>query len=1128
MMTTSAKPFLFSIPLDADRKDHALVIVHRREGRTPRERLISVTDFADDGRGGFIAAAQTSGQRWGYINQSGRWVVPPTLDAAKGFSEDGLARFQQDGRWGYVNTAGEVVIAAQFEDARAFCHGLAAVQTGKEQWRFIDVAGRFAFEHVFPWAGDFSGAGLAPATAPGKGRLNGYIDRTGLWVIEPQFKTALAFGAEGVAPASTDLKKYGLIDTTGCWVLAPVYRRIEQFNADGLAYFNEDKSWTDAYGYLNARGEAVIKGCRELSDYMAGGIVAVDYAGRAYSDKEGRKLPTPDLSWGSHFNASGYAVARTKDAAWSDTLQQYVPLPCQWGLLHADGTFRPVPGEVLEPLTDAKGWIAYPPGGTPFAPFLTKSGGIVFLDREGAVAFRVRYDNQAALLDAQENVLWQSDMGQGGRRPAPFFERTLDEFLDGVAALDDTVACAESMLAETEEKLHCFANGEPLAEREEDDGFDEAYDDAYDDEATREENSIVTVRRLVRAYVGAEHNAYYGFLREYHRRIVAAAGTVCRSALQARFGEPDPDPEHASRHPAHAGLTCAWPVQLRQPIAGAPDALPEAGELWLGFYAHDGAGDGDVWHELWLMCAPSIDALQAAARARASAVPQAGSPHGGRPVQSPPRTYDEWLDAVREDRYAIAQAPSALIDDEMADAAVAADAAALEYVPAPWQTPARLDALIRQGVAAAVAIPPQCMTAEGLALARALYGGEREWQWHDEKHAALPAEWDHNGLHGVWGALLTEELCIRAVTGGAALRDVPHWLRTEKVEEAALAADLDNINDIAREKITPELITRFIRRDYASLLRDLPEQLLTPQACMVTAGMNGMSLERLPVAMRSAEACLGALLRDRREFAFVPEAVRLDVCTGLIEVDLMRAMRAGNERTASRWHGYRAWVRLQRADHEGAVADATLAIDGMGHASDAHYVLASAYLALGRRREAALEASTVLSLDDAYTCGFDEQEDTSWLKPLARDQFDGVDDAELLARLQSHPLALADMPRARLTHELVDAALAADAGAIAFVPKRLMTAQRYAIALRQGTKRFGNIPQALLSEESCIEHVRTRGFDLKEVPVEWRTVRVCAHALKNQADAVKYVPEPIRSAAQEATRALPVAAGEDD
>lgn len=1110
MRNSSATPLLLSIPFHTFPEEHTIVIVHRHEVRAPAEHLVQAHGFTDDGHGGYISAAQASNGRWGYINQSGRWVVAPTLDDAKIFSEEGLARFQQDGRWGYLNTAGEVVIAAQFEEARRFKCGLAAVKMGKDQWRFIDAAGAFAFDKAFFSVGDFSAAGLASAVESGKKRLVGYIDRSGQWAIQPQFKDQLAFGRDGVVPATTDQKKYGLIDRSGNWVLPPTYPDIREFNVDGLAYFDEENYWDQGHGYLNARGEVVIKGDRDLSHHMACGIAASDYAGRTFLKKDGQELPVPGLSWGSHFNQFGFAVVRTGRDGWSEALQQ--PAQPQWGMLHADGAFQAVPDEVLEPWTDADGWIPFPKANTPLIPFLTKRGEIVFLDRDSVVLFRIRYDGRATLFDAEDHPLWHSDSGQGCHAPVPFFSKTIDGFLVSVNSLGETVSCAEAMLAETEEKLHRFAAGKPVAA--------DADENNDEDDDEREENCIVTDRQLARAYLSEEHYGDYGFLFGVRRETIAAARAVCLTALRARFGEPDPDPEHNASRCHCDGTMTAWPVKLRHPVAGVDNPFPEARELWLGLYEFADSGDGDVWHELWLMCAPSLDALEVARRARAQEVSASARRHSGMVAagetsvepQSCPRTYGEWLAAACEDSYAVSAVPLPLLDDALVDAAIAADTAALEFVPAQWQTPARLEALIRKGVNTAVGIPPQCMTAEGLALARALYAEEDSWTSRDEDHSVLPTKWIGNCLDSVWGGLLTEENCLRAVCYGASLGTVPHWLRTARVEQAALKANICNLRYIAKDGITPELAERAVGKPYG-LIEHIPEALLTPQLCLVSVSVDGGSLEYVPAAMRSVEVCAAALNQDATALAFVPDEIHMEVFSLLIELDRARYRAAGEERAGSPWHGHRAWTRFLRADYEGAIADGMLAVNAMPYPQAAHYVLASAYKALGRRAEAVLQASIVLSRENPYTHHFDKREDTSWLKTLTAGQFDDLDDAALMARIESHPRMLADIPRARLTDAMIAAALAADPASIAFVPKRMMTPERYAMALRERVKAFTNIPKSMLSEEACIEFVRNSGYQLENVPMEWRTVQVCAYALNASAKAERYVPEPLLKAA---------------
>lgn len=86
-----------------------------------------------------------------------------------------------------------------------------------------------------------------------------------------------------------------------------------------------------------------------------------------------------------------------------------------------------------------------------------------------------------------------------------------------------------------------------------------------------------------------------------------------------------------------------------------------------------------------------------------------------------------------------------------------------------------------------------------------------------------------------------------------------------------------------------------------------------------------------------------------------------------------------------------------------------------------------------------------------------------------------ADEATLVQQLQHHPHTLADVPRARITHAMVDAALQSDEGAVRYVPKRLMTPARYAAALRQGVKTWAQIPNSMRSEEACAEQVRKAG-----------------------------------------------------
>lgn len=65
----------------------------------------------------------------GFIDLTGRTVIPPTFDFAWQFSE-GRASAWQNGRAGFIDRTGKFVISPRFEYAKAFHEGLAEVQLG--------------------------------------------------------------------------------------------------------------------------------------------------------------------------------------------------------------------------------------------------------------------------------------------------------------------------------------------------------------------------------------------------------------------------------------------------------------------------------------------------------------------------------------------------------------------------------------------------------------------------------------------------------------------------------------------------------------------------------------------------------------------------------------------------------------------------------------------------------------------------------------------------------------------------------------------------------------------------------------------------------------------------------------
>lgn len=177
--------------------------------------------------------------KWGFIDQTGKFVIKQQFYRVdEGFSE-GLAAVEviivevpldnnatyTKTRWGYIDKTGKVVIKPRFGHASEFREGLAVVQL--DQWDpnnlcFIDRTGRRIGNKSFRTVHEFR-EGLA-AVAYSVEDISrfwwGFIDKTGEFVIAPQYDEVLADFHEGLAVVR-DLLRSRLIDKTGRVVAEP-------------------------------------------------------------------------------------------------------------------------------------------------------------------------------------------------------------------------------------------------------------------------------------------------------------------------------------------------------------------------------------------------------------------------------------------------------------------------------------------------------------------------------------------------------------------------------------------------------------------------------------------------------------------------------------------------------------------------------------------------------------------------------------------------------------------------------------------------------------------------------------------------------------------------------------------
>lgn len=197
-------------------------------------------DDVDDAHGGTLLQTQSASApallavemngQWGYSDATGHLVIAPRFDNAHHFTSDGVAAVVVQGKWGFIDPTGAIVVPIRYDDALAnTSEGLAAVKSGSS-WGYVTVTS--GAQIIMPRFDDvdlFIG-GLAPVEVNGEW---GYVNRTGMFVIPPQFADASRFVLPDVTFVQTTAGTYELIDRKGSVVSGP-FEDAGDF-AEGLA-----------------------------------------------------------------------------------------------------------------------------------------------------------------------------------------------------------------------------------------------------------------------------------------------------------------------------------------------------------------------------------------------------------------------------------------------------------------------------------------------------------------------------------------------------------------------------------------------------------------------------------------------------------------------------------------------------------------------------------------------------------------------------------------------------------------------------------------------------------------------------------------------------------------------------
>ncbi len=240
-----------------------------------------------------------NGERWGYVNLKGEFVINPQFDEASPFL-CGYACIKKGDKYGYINKKGEYVIQPQYSQAQSFHEGVAWVtrkgsapilintkgeellemkdaetcysfsdgfarvlsydEKGNAQYGFIDKKGNYKGGIKYVYAGNFLG-GLAYGVMNNSDStsVRGFIpmNSSGFSFVLPD-SLNLPYSDDfpfhnGFAIVQGESRLKGLIDKEGKIVVNPQFDDLEADNKDWYICSlrgSSDKGWCDKTGKI--------------------------------------------------------------------------------------------------------------------------------------------------------------------------------------------------------------------------------------------------------------------------------------------------------------------------------------------------------------------------------------------------------------------------------------------------------------------------------------------------------------------------------------------------------------------------------------------------------------------------------------------------------------------------------------------------------------------------------------------------------------------------------------------------------------------------------------------------------------------------------------------------------------
>ena len=199
---------------------------------------------------------EIGGNKWGFINPRGKFVLPPIYDHAGDFQDNGLAIVGLMNETGVINEKGYLIVKPKYDTIQPFSEGRSVVND-REGFKVIDESGKEITEKAYSFISpEYKEGRVEAAETDVHGNfLYGYLNKRGKVVIPFIYESTSEF-TEGRTVVKVKGGQYQLIGLTGKVLHTYSYAWVGNYG-QGLLSFK--KSNDGPFGYIDVQGNIVIE-----------------------------------------------------------------------------------------------------------------------------------------------------------------------------------------------------------------------------------------------------------------------------------------------------------------------------------------------------------------------------------------------------------------------------------------------------------------------------------------------------------------------------------------------------------------------------------------------------------------------------------------------------------------------------------------------------------------------------------------------------------------------------------------------------------------------------------------------------------------------------------------------------